>query len=96
MSTTSEPPSIAAPRTKPPTAAKTDPPNGLTTDEALFERERRRFLASLEALDRSIPLPHRRQDRRVRPDASEGTTDAMNEAERAKKKVAPPPVRRRN
>ena len=29
-------------------------------------------------------------------DAIEGTTDAMNEAERAKKKVAPPPVRRRN
>jgi H+-transporting ATPase len=34
MSTTSEPPSIAAPRAKPPTAAKTDPPSGLTTDEA--------------------------------------------------------------
>jgi hypothetical protein len=29
-------------------------------------------------------------------DAIEGTTDAMNEAERARKKVAPPPVRRRN
>jgi len=29
-------------------------------------------------------------------DAIEGTTDAMNEAERAKKKVAPPPVRRKN
>jgi hypothetical protein len=29
-------------------------------------------------------------------DALEGTTDAMNEAEKAKKKVAPPPVRRRN
>jgi hypothetical protein len=29
-------------------------------------------------------------------DAIEGTTDAMNEAEKAKKKVAPPPVRRRN
>jgi hypothetical protein len=29
-------------------------------------------------------------------DAVEGTTDAMNEAEKAKKKVAPPPVRRRN
>ncbi|MGA2811166.1 MAG: hypothetical protein ABSG16_07190 [Candidatus Acidiferrum sp.] len=29
-------------------------------------------------------------------DAIEGTTDALNEAERAKKKVAPPPVRRRN
>jgi hypothetical protein len=29
-------------------------------------------------------------------DAIEGTTDAMNEAEKAKKKVAAPPVRRRN
>jgi hypothetical protein len=29
-------------------------------------------------------------------DAIEGTTDAMNEAERAKKKVAAPPVRRKN
>lgn len=29
-------------------------------------------------------------------DAIEGTTDAMNEAEKAKKKVAPPPVRRKN
>ncbi|HZC66302.1 MAG TPA: hypothetical protein VE545_06995 [Candidatus Dormibacteraeota bacterium] len=29
-------------------------------------------------------------------DAIDGTTDAMNEAEKAKKKVAPPPVRRRN
>jgi hypothetical protein len=29
-------------------------------------------------------------------DALEGTADAMNEAEKAKKKVAPPPVRRRN
>jgi len=29
-------------------------------------------------------------------DAIEGTTDAMNEAEKAKKKVAAPPVRRKN
>ena len=29
-------------------------------------------------------------------DALEGTADAMNDAEKAKKKVAPPPVRRRN
>jgi hypothetical protein len=29
-------------------------------------------------------------------DAIEGTRDAMNEAEKAKKKVAPPPVRRKN
>jgi len=29
-------------------------------------------------------------------DAMEGTRDAMNDAEKAKKKVAPPPVRRKN
>jgi 3-keto-L-gulonate-6-phosphate decarboxylase len=29
-------------------------------------------------------------------DAIEGTRDAMNDAEKAKKNVAPPPVRRRN
>jgi hypothetical protein len=29
-------------------------------------------------------------------DAIEGTQDAMNEAEKAKKKAAPPPVRRKN
>ena len=37
----------------------------LTTDESLFARERDRFLASLKALDRTIPLPARRQDRRA-------------------------------
>jgi hypothetical protein len=29
-------------------------------------------------------------------DAIEGTRDAMNDAEKAKKAVAPPPVRRKN
>ena len=29
-------------------------------------------------------------------DAIDGTRDAMNDAEKAKKKVAPPPVRRKN
>ena len=29
-------------------------------------------------------------------DAIEGTRDAMNDAEKAKKSVAPPPVRRKN
>jgi len=37
----------------------------LTTDEALFARERDRFLASLKALDRTVPPPSRRQDRTV-------------------------------
>jgi RHH-type transcriptional regulator, proline utilization regulon repressor / proline dehydrogenase / delta 1-pyrroline-5-carboxylate dehydrogenase len=35
----------------------------LSTDESLFARERDRFLASLKELDRTIPLPSRRQDR---------------------------------
>ncbi|WP_077488216.1 proline dehydrogenase family protein [Sinomonas mesophila] len=47
---------------------------GLGSDPALFEREKRRFLASLSALDappfadadgrRTVPAPHRTQDRR--------------------------------
>ena len=35
----------------------------LSTNEALFEREKARFLASLAHLDRGIPLPRRTQDR---------------------------------
>ena len=37
----------------------------LHDDEALFERERDRFLASLAALDRAVPAPNRIQDRRA-------------------------------
>src|ERR1700689_5318751 len=37
----------------------------LSADESLYERERDRFLASLKALDRTIPAPSRRQDRRA-------------------------------
>jgi RHH-type transcriptional regulator, proline utilization regulon repressor / proline dehydrogenase / delta 1-pyrroline-5-carboxylate dehydrogenase len=36
----------------------------LSSNEALFERERDRFLASLAELDRAVPPPNRRQDRR--------------------------------
>ena len=36
----------------------------LHSDEALFQREKDRFVASLAALDDSVPLPNRRQDRR--------------------------------
>ena len=39
----------------------------LDKNEALFEREKQRFLASLEALDNSVPLPNRRQDRSLPP-----------------------------
>ncbi|HEX4291027.1 MAG TPA: bifunctional proline dehydrogenase/L-glutamate gamma-semialdehyde dehydrogenase, partial [Trebonia sp.] len=35
----------------------------LSTSDALYGRERDRFLASLKALDRTIPLPSRQQDR---------------------------------
>ncbi|VXC30309.1 Proline dehydrogenase [Arthrobacter sp. 9AX] len=39
----------------------------LSENEALFEREKQRFLSSLEALDNSVPLPNRRQDRSLPP-----------------------------
>lgn len=39
----------------------------LSENEGLFEREKQRFLASLEALDNSVPLPNRRQDRSLPP-----------------------------
>jgi RHH-type transcriptional regulator, proline utilization regulon repressor / proline dehydrogenase / delta 1-pyrroline-5-carboxylate dehydrogenase len=35
----------------------------LSTSDVLFERERTRFLASLDALDADVPAPHRVQDR---------------------------------
>ncbi len=35
----------------------------LSENESLFEREKQRFLASLENLDDSVPAPNRRQDR---------------------------------
>lgn len=39
----------------------------LDKNESLFEREKQRFLSSLEALDNSVPLPNRRQDRSLPP-----------------------------
>ncbi|WP_457946911.1 bifunctional proline dehydrogenase/L-glutamate gamma-semialdehyde dehydrogenase [Pseudarthrobacter sp. alpha12b] len=41
----------------------------LSENEGLFEREKQRFLSSLEALDNSVPLPNRRQDRSLPPAA---------------------------
>src|SRR6478672_9019003 len=35
----------------------------LSENEELFQREKQRFLSSLEALDNTVPLPNRRQDR---------------------------------
>jgi RHH-type proline utilization regulon transcriptional repressor/proline dehydrogenase/delta 1-pyrroline-5-carboxylate dehydrogenase len=42
----------------------------LSDDAALFERERARFEASLRALDRTVPAPHRHQDRSAPVDAA--------------------------
>ncbi|MCQ6269509.1 bifunctional proline dehydrogenase/L-glutamate gamma-semialdehyde dehydrogenase [Pseudarthrobacter sp. R1] len=39
----------------------------LSENEALFEREKQRFLSSLDALDNSVPLPNRRQNRSLPP-----------------------------
>jgi RHH-type proline utilization regulon transcriptional repressor/proline dehydrogenase/delta 1-pyrroline-5-carboxylate dehydrogenase len=41
----------------------------LSENEGLFEREQQRFLSSLEALDNTVPLPNRRQDRNLAPEA---------------------------
>ncbi|MEW1809916.1 bifunctional proline dehydrogenase/L-glutamate gamma-semialdehyde dehydrogenase [Pseudarthrobacter phenanthrenivorans] len=41
----------------------------LSENEGLFEREKQRFLASLETLDNSVPLPNRRQDRNLPPES---------------------------
>ena len=52
------------------------------------------FLAVLEKL--STDGPERELYKENLDDAIEGTRDAMNDAEKAKKKVAPPPVRRKH
>lgn len=40
----------------------------LSENEGLFEREKQRFLSSLETLDNTVPLPNRRQDRSLPPE----------------------------
>jgi hypothetical protein len=52
------------------------------------------FLVILEKLSNDGPERELYKDNL--DDAVEGTQDAMNDAEKAKKKVAPPPVRRKN
>lgn len=52
------------------------------------------FLPILQKLQRSGPELETYKDNL--DDAIEGTQDAMNDAEKAKKKVAPPPVRRKH
>jgi len=60
----------------------------------LMTSRTKEFLAVLEKL--FTDGPDRELYKENLDDAIEGTRDAMNDAERAKKKVAPPPVRRKN
>ncbi|MGH3654186.1 bifunctional proline dehydrogenase/L-glutamate gamma-semialdehyde dehydrogenase [Glutamicibacter sp.] len=58
----------------------------LSKNETLFEREKNRFLASLEAMTNVVPAPHRVQDRRVEDPAlstrvagfADGSTEFFN------------------
>ncbi len=60
----------------------------------LMASRAKEFLAILEKW--SNEAPDRELFKYNLDDAIEGTRDAMNDAEKAKKKVAPPPVRRKN
>jgi hypothetical protein len=60
----------------------------------LMTARTKEFLVVLEKL--STDGPEREIYKDNLDDAIEGTRDAMNDAEKAKKKVAPPPVRRKN
>jgi len=60
----------------------------------LMTSRTKEFLVVLEKL--STDGPERDLYKDNLDDAIEGTRDAMNDSEKAKKKVAPPPVRRKN
>jgi hypothetical protein len=60
----------------------------------LMAARSKEFLAILEKL--STDGPELEIYKENLDDAIEGTRDAMNDAEKAKKKVAPPPVRRKH
>ena len=60
----------------------------------LMTSRTKEFLVVLEKL--STDGPERDLYKDNLDDAIEGTRDAMNDAEKAKKKVAPPPIRRKN
>src|SRR6267143_4080283 len=60
----------------------------------LMSSRTKEFLVVLEKI--STDSPEREIYKDNLDDAIEGTRDAMNDAEKAKKKVAPPPVRRKN
>jgi hypothetical protein len=59
----------------------------------LMSSQTKEFLAVLQKLSTSGPELELYKDNL--DDAIEGTQDAMNDAEKAKKKVAPPPIRRK-
>ncbi len=60
----------------------------------LMTSRTKEFLVVLEKI--STDGPEREIYKENLDDAIEGTRDAMNDAEKAKKKVAPPPIRRKN
>jgi hypothetical protein len=60
----------------------------------LMTSRTKEFLVVLEKI--STDGPEREIYKDNLDDAIEGTRDAMNDAEKAKKKVAPPPIRRKN
>jgi hypothetical protein len=60
----------------------------------LMASRSKEFLAILEKI--STDGPEREIYKDNLDDAIEGTRDAMNDAEKAKKKVAPPPIRRKH
>ena len=60
----------------------------------LMSSRTKEFLVVLEKLSAEGPEKELYKDNL--DDAIEGTRDAMNDAEKAKKKVAPPPIRRKN
>jgi hypothetical protein len=60
----------------------------------LMTSRTKEFLVVLEKI--STDGPDREIYKENLDDAIEGTRDAMNDAEKAKKKVAPPPIRRKN
>ncbi|HKT46167.1 MAG TPA: hypothetical protein VJP87_01460 [Candidatus Acidoferrales bacterium] len=59
----------------------------------LMASKSKEFMATLQKLSSSSEIATFKDNL---DDAIEGTRDAMNDAEKAKKKVAPPPVRRKN
>lgn len=62
----------------------------IADDEAMFTRERDRFLASLADVDDVVPAPHRRQDRTAEPGAT-GASGSATGSETGTPDAAPAP-----